>query len=172
MELAAPLAWPDFVASQIPVASAWVAHPSGTPFEIGNELPSGPVVTVRSGVIPSETCSVTLTPDSSRLVAVGGANAVQLWDPAKGQEVFSLRHAKALVTCPNCGASWREVYTRRPPRGGRNSQGAKREACRLLRCRGRRRRRIPAETWSSPFLFLTSPVRRHGRGNGRRPGRR
>ena len=45
MELAAPLAWPDFVASELASGTAWVAHPSGVPFNVLGELPPGPVVT-------------------------------------------------------------------------------------------------------------------------------
>jgi 16S rRNA (uracil1498-N3)-methyltransferase len=45
MELEAPLAWSDFVAGQLSKGSAWVAHPSGVPFEFTRDLPPGPVVT-------------------------------------------------------------------------------------------------------------------------------
>lgn len=45
MELAEPIEWSEFVARELSAASAWVAHPSGTPFEFASELPAGPVVT-------------------------------------------------------------------------------------------------------------------------------
>jgi 16S rRNA (uracil1498-N3)-methyltransferase len=44
MELSAPLEWPDFVAHELSAASAWVAHPSGTPGEFTSELAPGPIV--------------------------------------------------------------------------------------------------------------------------------
>jgi 16S rRNA (uracil1498-N3)-methyltransferase len=45
MELAAPRAWPDFVAGEFASRSAWVAHPAGVPFEVWGEPSPGPVVT-------------------------------------------------------------------------------------------------------------------------------
>ena len=45
MELAAPRAWPEFVANELSAGSGWVAHPSGAPFEFARQLSPGPVVT-------------------------------------------------------------------------------------------------------------------------------
>ncbi len=44
MELESPVCWADFVARDISAPSAWVAHPTGEPFEPSGVHAAGPVV--------------------------------------------------------------------------------------------------------------------------------
>ena len=92
MELAAPLAWPDFVARELSAGSAWVAHPSGATFNFAGELPPGPVVTAvgpEGGFTDAEL----------ELAARAGATLISLGPRVLRIETAALALAAAFTIC-------------------------------------------------------------------------
>jgi len=92
MELAPPLAWPDFVARELSAASGWVGHPSAAQFEFPVELPPGPVV---AAVGPEGG----FTDAELELAKKGGAKLVSLGPRLLRIETAALALAAAFTIC-------------------------------------------------------------------------
>jgi 16S rRNA (uracil1498-N3)-methyltransferase len=92
MELAAPVAWPEFVATLLGPSAGWIAHPEGEPVEVLRTLPSAPFV---AAVGPEGGFSA-----AELELAIGaGARMISLGPRILRIETAVLALA-ALLTCP------------------------------------------------------------------------
>jgi 16S rRNA (uracil1498-N3)-methyltransferase len=95
MELAAPVAWPEFVTTLLGPSRGWVAHPTGEPFQPPGKGTSGSLV---AAVGPEGGFS-----DGELELAIGaGAKLISLGPRILRIETAALALA-ALLTCPAPG---------------------------------------------------------------------
>jgi 16S rRNA (uracil1498-N3)-methyltransferase len=92
MELAAPVAWPEFVATLLGPSAGWVAHPEGEPIEAPHTLSSAPLV---AAIGPEGG----FTHAELELANAAGAKLISLGPRILRVETAALALA-ALLTCP------------------------------------------------------------------------
>jgi 16S rRNA (uracil1498-N3)-methyltransferase len=92
MELAAPLAWRDFVTQEFEAVSAWVAHPSGTPLEFERQPSPG-------GVVIAVGPEGGFTDGELELAAGAGASLVSLGPRILRIETAALALTAAFTIC-------------------------------------------------------------------------
>jgi 16S rRNA (uracil1498-N3)-methyltransferase len=92
MELTAPVAWPEFVATLLGPTAGWVADPAGEPIEAPRTLSSGPFV---AAIGPEGG----FTHAELELATAAGAKLISLGPRILRIETAALALA-ALLTCP------------------------------------------------------------------------